>query len=122
MAGRNSSTRSTVLELNSGEGVGPSGWGAALGSGEALGPVYGGRGGVRRLGTEGAAENIGGAAVTAYQRRAAVGAQTKCTGKVLFYSRALHGGNAGLRRGREGGDSSTRRQSERAYACSKVQW
>jgi hypothetical protein len=60
MAGRNSSARSTALELNSGEGVGPSGWGAALGSGEALGPVYGGRGGVRRLGTEGAAENIGG--------------------------------------------------------------
>jgi hypothetical protein len=33
-------------ELNGGEGAGPSGWGAALGSSEALGPAYGERGGL----------------------------------------------------------------------------
>jgi hypothetical protein len=40
---RSSPTRSTTPELNDGEGAGPSGWGAALGSGEALGPAYGER-------------------------------------------------------------------------------
>jgi hypothetical protein len=79
-----SPARSTAPELNGGEGVGPLGWVASLGSGEALGPVYGDRDGVRRLGTDEAVENRGGAAVTAYQRRAAVGAQTKCMSKVLF--------------------------------------
>jgi hypothetical protein len=39
---------------------------------------------VRRLGTDEAAENRGGAAATAYRRNAAVGAWTKCTGKVPF--------------------------------------
>jgi hypothetical protein len=46
-------------ELNDGEGAGPSGWGAALGSSEALGPAYGERGGVRWLGTDEVAENRG---------------------------------------------------------------
>jgi hypothetical protein len=102
--GRNPPARSTALELNGGEGVGPLGWVASLGSGEALGPVYGDRDGVRQLGTDEAVENRGSAAVTAYQRRATVGARTKCMRKVLFYSCALRGGNAGLCRGREGGD------------------
>jgi hypothetical protein len=48
---RSSSARSMVPELNGGEGAGPSGRGAALGSGEALGPTHGKRGGVRWLGT-----------------------------------------------------------------------
>jgi hypothetical protein len=48
-----------VPELNGGEGAGPSDWGAALGSGEALGPAYGERGGVRWLGTDEVAENRG---------------------------------------------------------------
>jgi hypothetical protein len=73
-----------VPELNGGEGVSLSGWGAALGSGEALGPAHGERGGVRRLGIDGAMENIGGAVVTAYRRRVAVGARTKHEGNVLF--------------------------------------
>jgi hypothetical protein len=57
--GRNSPARSTAPKLNDGEGVGPSGWGAALGSGEALGPAYGERGGVRWLTTDEAAKNRG---------------------------------------------------------------
>jgi hypothetical protein len=51
--------RSMASELNDGEGAGPSGWGAALGSSEALGPAYGERGGVRWLGTDEVAENRG---------------------------------------------------------------
>jgi hypothetical protein len=46
-------------KLNDGEGAGPSGWGAALGSSEALGPTYGERGGVRWLGTDEVVENRG---------------------------------------------------------------
>jgi hypothetical protein len=48
-----------VSELKGGEGADPSGWGAALGSAEALGPTYGERGGVRQLGTDEVAENRG---------------------------------------------------------------
>jgi hypothetical protein len=48
-----------VSELNDGEGVGPLGRGAALGSSEALGSVYGERGGVRGLGLDEVAENRG---------------------------------------------------------------
>jgi hypothetical protein len=58
--GWNSPAQSTTPELNGGEGAGPSGWGADLGSGEALGPMYRERGGVRWLGTDEAAENRGG--------------------------------------------------------------
>jgi hypothetical protein len=47
-------------ELNNGEGAAPSGWGAALGSGETLGPTYEERAGIRWLGTDGAAQNRGG--------------------------------------------------------------
>jgi hypothetical protein len=46
-------------ELNGREGAGPSSWGAALGSGEALGPTYGERGGVRWPGTDEVVENRG---------------------------------------------------------------
>jgi hypothetical protein len=46
-------------ELNGGEGVGASGRGATLSSGEAPGPTHGERGGVRWLGTDGMVENIG---------------------------------------------------------------
>jgi hypothetical protein len=52
MKRRSSPPWSTVPELNSGEGADPSGWGAALGSVEALGPTHGERGGVRWLGTD----------------------------------------------------------------------
>jgi hypothetical protein len=75
MEGRSSPVRSTAPELNDGEGACPSGWGAALGSGEALGPTYGERGGMIWLGTNRAVENRGGATVTAYRREGAVGAQ-----------------------------------------------
>jgi hypothetical protein len=43
-------------ELNDGEGADPSGRGAALGSGEALEPMHGERGGVRWLDTDSVAE------------------------------------------------------------------
>jgi hypothetical protein len=58
---------------------------------------------VRRLGTDGVAENRGSAAATAHQRKAAVGARIKCTGKVLFYSCVMRRSNTGLckERGRE---------------------
>jgi hypothetical protein len=49
---RSSSGWSMVPELNGGEGAGPLGRGAALGSGEALGPAHRKRGGVRWLGTD----------------------------------------------------------------------
>jgi hypothetical protein len=48
-----------TTELNGGECADPSGWGAALGSGEALGPAYGERGWVRWLGTNEVAKNRG---------------------------------------------------------------
>jgi hypothetical protein len=41
MERRSSLAWSTTPELNDGEGADPSGWGEALGSGEALGPAYG---------------------------------------------------------------------------------
>jgi hypothetical protein len=56
---RSSPAWSTASELNGGEGAGPSGWRAALGSGEALGPAYGERGEVRWLGTNEVVENRG---------------------------------------------------------------
>jgi hypothetical protein len=40
MERRSSPARSTVQELNGDEGASPSGQGAALGSGEALGPTH----------------------------------------------------------------------------------
>jgi hypothetical protein len=57
--GQNSPVQSTAPELNGGEGAGSSGFGAPLGSGEALGPTYGERGGVRWLGTDKVEENRG---------------------------------------------------------------
>jgi hypothetical protein len=59
MERQGSPARSMAPELNDGEGAGPSGWGVALGSGEALGPAYRERGGVRWLGTNKVAENRG---------------------------------------------------------------
>jgi hypothetical protein len=58
--GRNSPVRSTAPELNDSESAGPSGWGVALESSEPLGHAYGEIRGVRRLGTDEAAENNGG--------------------------------------------------------------
>jgi hypothetical protein len=73
MEERSSPAWMMVPELNDGEGVDSLGREATLGSGEALRPVHGEKGGVRWLGTDGAAENRGGVAVTAYRRKAAVG-------------------------------------------------
>jgi hypothetical protein len=56
---RSSLARTMTPELNDGEGAGPSGWGAAMGPGGALGPAYGERGGVRWLGTDEVVENRG---------------------------------------------------------------
>jgi hypothetical protein len=92
--GWNSPARLTA-QLNGGEGAGPSGWGAALGSGEALGPAYGERwgevawhrrsGGKQRQGTTWG--------LTGGRQRWGM---DKRTGGVFFYSHALRGGNAGL--------------------------
>jgi hypothetical protein len=49
---RSSPAWSTTPKVNCGEGAGPSGRGAALGSVEALGPAHGERGGVRWLDTD----------------------------------------------------------------------
>jgi hypothetical protein len=54
-----SPVRSTALELNDSEDISPSGRGAALGSGEALGPAHEERGGVRWLDTDSVVENRG---------------------------------------------------------------
>jgi hypothetical protein len=59
MERRSSPVRLTAPELNGDEGAGPLGRGAALGSGEALGPTYGERGGVRWLGIDEVVENRG---------------------------------------------------------------
>jgi hypothetical protein len=56
---RSSPMRSMAPELNGGEGVGSSSWGATPTSGEAPGPVHGERGGVRCLGTDSVEENRG---------------------------------------------------------------
>jgi hypothetical protein len=56
---RRSPARSTVSELNNGKGVGSSGRGATLSSGEAPGHAHGERGGVRCHGTDSVAENRG---------------------------------------------------------------
>jgi hypothetical protein len=56
---RSSPARSTASELNGGEGVGSSVWGATSSSGKAPEPAHGERGGVRWLGTDGVAENRG---------------------------------------------------------------
>jgi hypothetical protein len=56
-------------ELNGGEGASPLGWGAALGSGKALGPTHGERGGVRWLGTDEVVGIEASMAETAYRGR-----------------------------------------------------
>jgi hypothetical protein len=70
--------------LNGGEGITFLVREATLKLMEAPGPAYGEGGGVRWLATDRAAENRGGAAMTAYRRKATVGAQTKCTGRSLL--------------------------------------
>jgi hypothetical protein len=59
MEERSSPARTMTLELNDGEGADSSGWEAALGSGEALRPAHGEKGGVRWLGTDGVSESRG---------------------------------------------------------------
>jgi hypothetical protein len=73
-----------VPELNGGEGTGPSGWGAALGSGEALGPTYGERGGVRRLGTDEAVKNRGGYVGDGLPEADTARVRTRCRGGLLL--------------------------------------
>jgi hypothetical protein len=71
-----------------------------------------------------------GAAGAAYQRKAAMGSRTKSKEGVFFYSRALCGGNAGLRkeRGRDvtarlGGRASVRsRGTERSEGSNGRGW
>jgi hypothetical protein len=53
---RSSPMRTTVLELNGGEGVGPAAWGAPSRSGKAPGPVHEDGKWVRKLGIDGVAE------------------------------------------------------------------
>jgi hypothetical protein len=59
MEERSSPVRTTVPQLNDGEGADSSGWEAALGSGEALRLAHGEKCGVRWLGTDGVSESRG---------------------------------------------------------------
>jgi hypothetical protein len=77
MERQSSTTRSMAPELNGSEGAGPSGWEAALGSGEALGPTCRERGGVRWLAPTKWWKIEASAAGAAYRTKAVVGARTK---------------------------------------------
>jgi hypothetical protein len=74
----------TVSELKGGEGAGPSGWGAALGSAEALGPTYGERSGVRQLATDEEVENRGGCGGDSLPEADMVRVQMRCRGGLLL--------------------------------------
>jgi hypothetical protein len=99
--------------LNGGEGAGPSGWGAALGSGEALGPTYGERGGVKWLDTNEVAENRGearpGRLTEGWQR---LGHRQMSGRGFLLSSRITWGQRGPTQGGTEGGEGSARRQSD----------
>jgi hypothetical protein len=82
--GRNSPTRSTVLELNDGEGVTFLVWEAASKLKEAPGPAYGERGGVRWLGTNGAAKNRGGCDGDGLPEVDTARVRTRCRGGLLL--------------------------------------
>jgi hypothetical protein len=75
---------STALELKGDVGAGPSGWGAALGSSEALGPAYKERGGVRRLGTDKATENRGECSGDGLPEANTTRVWTRCRGDLLL--------------------------------------
>jgi hypothetical protein len=82
--GWNSLAWLTAPVLNGSEGAHPSGWGVALGFGEALGPVYGERGGVRWLGTDEAVENRGGCGGDGLPEADTALVRTRCRGWPFF--------------------------------------
>jgi hypothetical protein len=81
--------RSTAPKLNGGEGANPSGWGATLGSGDALGLAHGARGGVRWLGIDsvaGTEARRGGDSLPEADKRPRV--RTRSNGVASSYRRA----------------------------------
>jgi hypothetical protein len=109
MEGRNSPVRSMASKLNGGEGVGPSDWGAALGSGEALGSVYGESGGVRWLGTDEAVENKGGCGGDGLPEADTARVRTRCRCVLLLQLRIPWGQCGPVQGDGEGGDGLARR-------------
>jgi hypothetical protein len=88
--------RSMAPELNDSEGATPSGWGAALGSGKALGPAQGERGGVRWLSTDsvaGTEARRGGGSLPEADKRPS--ARTTSNGVASSYRHA-HGVRGGM--------------------------
>jgi hypothetical protein len=111
--------RLTTPELNGGEGVGPSGQGAALGSSKALGSAYEERGGVRWLGTDEVAENKGERSGDGLPEADTALVRTRCSGWPPFIvvhcieaTRAAPGET-------KGADSSAQRESERAHVAQR---
>jgi hypothetical protein len=78
----------TAPELNDGEGADSSSWEAALGSGEALRPAHGEKGGVRWLGTNGVSESRGECGGDGLPEVDTVLAWTRCRGWPPFL--AMH--------------------------------
>jgi hypothetical protein len=74
---------------------------------------------VRQLGTDAAAENKGGVAVTAYQRKATVGGADKMHREGPFYNYVSRRGNADLRKER-GREVTTRLGVAAERACAHV--
>jgi hypothetical protein len=103
-----SPTRSMALELNCGEGVGPLGQGAALGSGEALELVYGERGGVRWLSTDEVVKNSGERDSDGLPEADIALVQTRCSGWPPFIAVHCIEATWAAPGERKGGDSSTR--------------
>jgi hypothetical protein len=116
---RSSPARSTAPELNDGEGADPLGRGAALGSGEALGPAYGERGGVRWLNTDEVAENRGERGVDGLPEADTALMQTRCSEWPPFIVvHCIEATQAALGE-RKGGHGSVRWQSDHARAAQR---
>jgi hypothetical protein len=112
---------STALELNDGEGAGPLGRGAALGSGEALGPTYSESGGVRWLDTDEVVENRGEHGGDGLSEADTAPVQTRCSGWPPFIAMYCVEAMWAAPGERKGGDGSARWQSEHARAAQR-QW
>jgi hypothetical protein len=100
-------------------GAGPSGQGAALGSGEALGPAYGERGGVRWLGINEVAGNIGECGGDGLPEANTTLVRTRCSGwppSVVVHCVEATRAAPGERKGGGGGRASVPTQHRGAAA------
>jgi hypothetical protein len=105
---RSSPAWSMAPKLNDGEGAGPLGRGAALGYGEALGPAYGERGGVRWLGIGEVAKNICESSSDGLPEADTVLVRTRCSGWPPFITVHCVEVTRAAPRERKGGDGSVR--------------